>query len=324
MVFVKPKVKESEKSRILRTDDYSLFEMPDNDISSKYLEIIKDSLIEKNLIKDCPILVDDNYKILDGKYRFLALYQLRETVFYKIAESTNEKDAIRLKQINKKSPIKDIVKVYSDLPQYNNIIKIYYEFNGVFSYELIVGLTQACCGLKGSSNKIKSIARAKLASGRMEDYNYEQLIGFLKNVLYVHNEYKFSITSAVELLIDLTWEYNEEIGSDKAIRTYRDMSWIIDNSIMLNQCIKIPERFGRTMCCKFYKLEECLWELDQAKQIGKISLECSEILAILGVKHKFNVDLDEVANRRKAVSELETEMNSYLAKTYATKKKTTQ
>lgn len=135
---MKPQVKESEKSRVLMSKDYSMFDFPDFKVSKKHLEKMKDSIRIKNLSKDYPILVSDNdYKIIEGRYRFLACYELQLPVYYKVAEVTTHKDAIRIKHIHKNIHLEDVISIYSELPQYGNILKLHSLFSDSFTITFI-------------------------------------------------------------------------------------------------------------------------------------------------------------------------------------------
>lgn len=119
----------TEKKRVLESKDYSLFTLNDNFITSKkHFNKILNSISEKNLCCDYPILVDQEYNVLDGKYRFMVCYELQLPVFYKIAEKTNLFDAIKIKNIHRKTPIEEVVHAYSEFPNYRNIVEMFREY----------------------------------------------------------------------------------------------------------------------------------------------------------------------------------------------------
>lgn len=135
---MKPQVKETEKSRVLTTKDYSMFDFLDFKVSKGHLNKVKESIALKNLSQDYPILVSgDNYQIIEGRYRFLACYDLQLPIYYKVSEVTTLKDAIRIKHIHKNISIEDVVKVYADHEPYNQILLMHEEFQD-FSLTFIV------------------------------------------------------------------------------------------------------------------------------------------------------------------------------------------
>lgn len=119
----------TEKTRVLSTLDYSIFNLNESlSISKKHLTRIKNSIYSKNLCPDYPILVSEGYDILEGKYRFLACYQLQLPIYYKIAEVTTLRDAIHLKHITRKTPTMEVIEIYKENPNYGNLIEMFREY----------------------------------------------------------------------------------------------------------------------------------------------------------------------------------------------------
>lgn len=197
---MKPTVKPSERSRILSTKDFSLFEFPDVKISKKHLEWVKESILEKNLLPDYPILVDEKYNILDGKYKFLACYELKIPINYKIAEVTNIFDATRVKQIHLSTPINKIIELYKDKENFANIIFIKSLFNNVFSYQEILSLLDSACKPIKKTVPYSVINKYKLASGKLDDFNLNDLERKLLRVKHIIQEYEWPIKCAISLV----------------------------------------------------------------------------------------------------------------------------
>jgi hypothetical protein len=178
---MKPKVKESEKSRILSTKDYSIFEFPDFKIAKKHLQTIKESIQAKNLSKDYPILVEAlSYKVIEGKYRFLACYDLQLPIHYKISEVTTQKDAIRIKYIHKNIPIEEVVRVYSDLRPYNDILLMHDEFDGYFPLWFIPYCISGA--IDHYQNGMPKVSRKIFDSGELEKWDFMLVRNFLNRV----------------------------------------------------------------------------------------------------------------------------------------------
>lgn len=185
---MKPQVKQSEKSRILSTKDYSIFEFPDFKVSKKHLERIKDSIKLKNLSRDYPVLVDDKYRVIEGRYRFLACFDLKLELFYKIAEVTELRDAIRIKHIHKNIDVEEVVKVYADLEPYNNILLMFEEFNGKFSMRYICQhINQATHGFASSGPMLD---RKVFDAGNLGKWNYVKVKNRLNEVVQFVREYR--------------------------------------------------------------------------------------------------------------------------------------
>lgn len=129
----------TEKTRVLKTNDLSIFNMQEDlSISKTHLNKIKNSIVKKNLTPDYPILVDDEYRILDGKYRFLSCYELKLPVFYKVAEVTTFVDAVSIKHLHRNLPLKEIIQVYHQNSNYGNMIEMFREYKEEISYRNIL------------------------------------------------------------------------------------------------------------------------------------------------------------------------------------------
>jgi hypothetical protein len=196
---MKPQVKESEKSRVLTTKDYSMFEFPDFKISTKHLEKIKESIIEKNLSKDYPIVVTPgNYKIIEGRYRFLACYDLQVPIYYKISEVTTHKDAIRIKHIHKNLALEDVIKVHIDNVHYQRILELHEKFNGYFSVKVVIQAIPECRANKNTIGSLR-INRSIFDSGRLGYWDFDKVHSKLfriKNFIQKYGEYGWTIEDA--------------------------------------------------------------------------------------------------------------------------------
>jgi len=240
---MKPQVKPSEKSRILETKDYSLFNLKDFKVSKKFLNVVKESIDEKNLSKDYPILVDNNYNILDGKYRFLALYELGLAINYKIAEITTIEDAIRVKHIHKNIPLHEVIKLYSSLKNYNDLILLKDQFG--FDYRIIVLAAQ-----DQNSNSFNRIDRKVFNSGKFS-FEFEATRSILTRVEFISNEFKWPPFYALELL--------------KTNDAYQDIKSIIDHSIYFRYAVKLHESEapGRNMSSHWRYAENVGFAFDE-------------------------------------------------------------
>lgn len=91
------------KSGVQSTLDYAKFKFTDSnrDINQKNLQRIKESLSKRNLLKYKPILVNENWEILDGQHRFEAAVQMNKEVYYEVIPDANSEDIFHL-NINQK------------------------------------------------------------------------------------------------------------------------------------------------------------------------------------------------------------------------------
>ena len=217
-----PKVKNSEKSRILETKDYSIFNLRKTKISKKHLNNVKESIICKNLNVDYPILVDEEYNIIDGKYRFLALYELKEKIKYKVAEVTTFEDVIRNKGLTKNASYEEIIDCYSDLEQYNMVIVLSERYN-ITNREVLLEIDE----IKLGYNKIN---KRVIQSGLMPVWDYSFVEGKIRDILKIRNECNITFCDA-KLLIERTTKY-DEYGE-------YDFSDLINDKNIINKLSKI-------------------------------------------------------------------------------------
>lgn len=172
-------------SEIHETYDFSLFRTNNFSISQCFLNKVKASLQEKNCSPDYPILVDKKFRVLDGKYRFIACRELGYAIHYKVAEVTNIVDSVRLKHIRKSMPSENICKVYSDLKPYNDILYIMEEFPD-FHCDTIILATASC------DSHIRGIDRFKLSTGRLGEFDIDQTRNKMILSKYILDKYGYN------------------------------------------------------------------------------------------------------------------------------------
>lgn len=113
-----------EKDRVLKTEDYSLFKVNDDyKFSNKKLESLEIEISVKNLCEDLPILIDENFNILDGKYKFEACKKLKLPIYYKVVKVSNKLDLLKAKEISFKPTIHDYLITHSDKLCYRKILE---------------------------------------------------------------------------------------------------------------------------------------------------------------------------------------------------------
>lgn len=95
------------------TTDYSIFKIRQDNRSlvPHHIKDLKNSLLEKNMLKQRPILVNENMEIIDGQHRLEAARDLNLTVWYEIREDLDHTDIILL-NVAKSWKIADYLKYY--------------------------------------------------------------------------------------------------------------------------------------------------------------------------------------------------------------------
>jgi hypothetical protein len=99
---------------VYKTTDYGTFNFPDNFIYREpFYDYLKESISQKNLLIDCPILIDNNFNIVDGCYRLLVAKSLGIELFYRFTENKRI-DHINIKDVRDKVLAEDYLVYYKD------------------------------------------------------------------------------------------------------------------------------------------------------------------------------------------------------------------
>jgi len=117
------KVLPTEKNRVLHTMDYSIFSYAEKDkFYNKRLIALVSEMEVKNISKDVPIIVDNEYNILDGVYRFKANQILKQPIYYKVSEGATMLDLMKAGTMTHKPSDYEYVLYHKDKLAYRKII----------------------------------------------------------------------------------------------------------------------------------------------------------------------------------------------------------
>lgn len=97
------------------TTDYDVFSRYHCNrlLSESHINELIDSISQKNLLNTHPILVDKNLHIIDGQHRLEAARRMGIPISYKIDESLDQEDMIRLNVNSKTWTVTDYLNFYS-------------------------------------------------------------------------------------------------------------------------------------------------------------------------------------------------------------------
>lgn len=208
---MKQQAKVIEKSRVLHTKDYKLFTYEKDRVFRKRVDLLKLDMKEKNLSKDLPIIVDNYYKIIDGRHRFIASVELSEPIYYKIAEVADAIDLLKASRLTRKPQIIDFLlahkakKFYQKAIEYNNILPYKCEDILEVVYEV---------SLHHSSRTYKSLIDGDLEYKKEYDFKVSELDILISRLYdkygYFHNsladiesfitDYSFSSAQAIQVI----------------------------------------------------------------------------------------------------------------------------
>lgn len=116
------KVLQSEKNRILKSTSYDLFNYSNYKIQVSRVNMLMVDIERKNLNKDIPIIIDDEYNILKGRHVFLALKNLGYPIYYKVAEVGERLDFMMAKKYNKSCSPFDFAVFHKDKFSYRYLL----------------------------------------------------------------------------------------------------------------------------------------------------------------------------------------------------------
>lgn len=108
---------------ILREENLDKFQkFPGNRPTHKNnVQILKDAIQTNNLLEQQPILINDNWQVLDGQHRLQAAKELKLPIYYTQKSDGNHEDIIILNQNKKNWKTEDFLRLYADglnIPDY--------------------------------------------------------------------------------------------------------------------------------------------------------------------------------------------------------------
>lgn len=113
----------TERNRILSTKDYGLFKYKIHRLNERKLAIIIDEMSIKNISKDTAIIVDAEFNIIDGRYRFEANKKLNAPIYYKVAEVANKLDLMKASSLSTKPTNYEYVLMHQDKLAYRKVLE---------------------------------------------------------------------------------------------------------------------------------------------------------------------------------------------------------
>lgn len=112
---------------IQETKDYEVFQHFDwnRQIHEGNIKKLMQSISQHNMLKSKPILIDEEFRVLDGKHRLESARRLQVPIWYQVHEKMEENDIIRLNNAVKSWSIPDYLNFYSkkNYPNYMELEK---------------------------------------------------------------------------------------------------------------------------------------------------------------------------------------------------------
>ena len=104
-----------ETQAMEQTREYSRFKYkPGNrNLSNNHIKYLKDVITKHGYLESCPIIVNENYEIIDGQHRFEACKQMGLPILYVVQKSVADDLLIDLNITQKKWTTADYVSYYA-------------------------------------------------------------------------------------------------------------------------------------------------------------------------------------------------------------------
>lgn len=101
--------------QIQETKDYEVFKnfVCNRKLHEGNLKKLQKSISEDNLLKSRPILIDEDFKVIDGKHRLEVARRMGIPIWYQIHECSKPEDIIKLNNAVKSWGISDYLNFYS-------------------------------------------------------------------------------------------------------------------------------------------------------------------------------------------------------------------
>lgn len=205
---------------VYKSNDYSIFKIPDNFIyRERFYDYLKESITQKNLLIDCPILIDINFNIVDGCYRFLVAKSLGIELFYRFTENKRI-DHVNIKDVKDKVMAEDYLIYYKDNINYRMLASELDKFSGLVPKRKFLELMG-----------VNSKSRTKFGTFKNGEYIFEDKYEKkCKRLAILLNEFEWTKEpfNAIEYIYSISDEqdfmdltYNDFYSSSKYVEKYK-------------------------------------------------------------------------------------------------------
>ena len=108
-----------------QTTNYAIFKHKNGNrtINEKHVQKLKNSFIKHDYLPSCPIIVDENFNVVDGQHRLEAAKQLGIAVWYVVEKEPDNDLLIDLNITQRKWTATDYVNYYADEKKDENYIR---------------------------------------------------------------------------------------------------------------------------------------------------------------------------------------------------------
>jgi len=205
-----------EQNQVKITRDYNLFKMvsENRDIKEVHVKKLTESISENNLMSINPIIVNENFEIIDGQHRYLACKKLNVPIYYFQSTLTHD-DIAHLNSVSERWRSKDFLEYYSKIgkPEFLRFKDFLNKHNLTFEFGLLLtGYTGKgiYASIRDGSFTLsqKALDRAESVLSKMKT-----IIEHIENCSFdekkIRFAYKLAFLKSLRRLVRLD-DYNEE------------------------------------------------------------------------------------------------------------------
>lgn len=221
----------TQHSEIIWTDEYDAFNLykMNRDIDNNYVvNKIKKSLVEQGWLADYPMIVDEDFNIIDGQHRFIAAKELGIKIPVKITKGFTDEQMIAINNATKRWTDKDFIayrakkgdasarKLITLCNRYNLTVRVAMRISGIYARtsirEIILPDFDFNAAEKKANQIIEILEVVKEKGGRLvegicalirhQDYDHDRMLNKLSNQLDRFHKCNTS-TAYIELLEDI-------------------------------------------------------------------------------------------------------------------------
>lgn len=195
-------------SKIEKSTDYSKFKCYElnRDVSEDKVAELKAAIRKNDLTPSNPIIVNENWEIVDGQHRFYALMQMEKPIYYVQAELNGEMDDVIINLNTNQSNWRmlDYCKHYAGKGKenYDLILKLMKKFNLPISPAIV-------CVTSRMTGNMPAIRSGNLAIGELKPETSAQIVSDFGEIIKFNKHNKF-VKAIVSMLKQGKYDHNSD------------------------------------------------------------------------------------------------------------------
>jgi len=196
----------SEVGKVYKTDDYSLFKL------SKFNRNV---ILKKEMLNQAreglisPIIVNEDFVVIDGQHRFTAAKEVKVPIEYIVKPGLGKHDIVRMNTIQRKWSMVDYVEAFA-----NQGLNEYIRLAELIKSNIATSTEVAMISLNNLSS---SSTRSRIEDGSFRFANYDKAVEFLEYYARFKKETGTPKRASVALGLWTLFQF-EKVDRDRIIR----------------------------------------------------------------------------------------------------------